>query len=224
MEMPYVRRKRTVRRRRINRRRVTRVPRTLRMPTFVMKVKRKFWWFNWTLSTATTAGFWRYLSIAMSDMPSNSEIVNLFDQYKITGVRYELHPRYDNFAGNDTIDVTQPNITNQAGNMVHVINDPRSQLTPAGTYTTTTLNTYMEQGRVRTHRGFKPIVIYHKPTIAQSQVTGTRQIRAPWLNTSNVTTVHSGAHVFLQDVNLTGTTGQSYDVFVTLYVLCRGAR
>ena len=224
--MPYVgrRRKRIVRRRRTTRRRVMRVPRSLRPAPFVMKFKRKFWFFNWTLSTASTAGFWRYFSIALSDLPSNAEVVNLFDQYKITGVRYELHPRFDNFAGNDTVDVTQPNITNQAGNMVHVINDPRSLLTPAGTYISTTLNTFMEQGKVRTHRGIKPIVIYHKPTISQSQTTGARQIRAPWLQTANTTTIHSGAHVFLQDVNLTGTTGQSYDVFVTLYVMFRGAR
>lgn len=224
--MPYARRyrKRNVRRRRTNRRRIARVPRTLAMPSFTMKVKRKFWWFNWTLSTASTPGFWRYLSISLSDMPSNAEIVNLFDQYKITGIRYELHPRFDSFAGNDTVDTTQPGITNQAGVMVHVVNDPRSLLTPSGTYTAANLNTFMEQGRVKTHRGIKPVVIYHKPTISQSQTTGSRQIRAPWLQTANTTVVHSGAHVFTQDVNLTGISGQSYDVFVTMYMLCRGSR
>lgn len=227
--MPYgtrIRRKRvTVRRRRATRAVTTRVPRSLRMPAHVMKFKRKFWWFNWSLSTASTAGFWRYLSIALSDMPNNTEITNLFDQFKITGVRYELHPRYDGFSGNDTMDVTLPNVTNQAGNVVHVINDPKSTLTPTGTYTTGNLNSFMEQGKVRTHRGNRPIIIYHKPNIVQTTTSGTRQIPAPWSQTSSSTTlVHSGAHVFLQDANMTGVSGQNYDVFVTLYIMCRGAR
>lgn len=193
----------------------------------VMKFQRKFWWFNWSLSTASTAGFWRYMSIALSDMPNNSEIVNLFDQFKITGVRYEFHPRYDSFAGNDTGDITPPNITNQGGNVIHVVNDPKSVLLPSGTYNTTTLNSFMEQGKVRTHRGTRPVVIYHRPCIATptSGISNSQQVRAPWLLTSTgLTVAHTGAHVFFQDPNLTGASGQNFDVFVTLYVLCRGAR
>lgn len=227
--MPYgfrVRRKRTtLRRRRINRRRIMRVSRPLRMPSMVMKFKRKFWLYNWTLNTATTIGFWRYLNLTLNDMPASTEITNLFDQFKISGIRYELHPRYDTFGGENTTDTTLPGVTNQAGNKVHVVNDPRSALTPTGTYTTATLNSFMEQGKVRTYSGNRTIVIYHKPTIVQSLPTGSRVIKAPWLQTSNSTTVsHFGAHVFLQDINLTGVTGQSYDVFATLYMVCRGAR
>lgn len=226
--MPYgfrVRRKRAgVRRRRGGRSMVARVPRPLRMLPSVMKLKRKWWSGNWTLSTGSTSGFWRYFQVSLQDMPSNSDVTNLFDQYKIYGVRYELHPRYDNFAGNDTIDTTLPNVTNQAGNMVHVVNDPRSVVIPTGTYTSSTLNTFMEQGKVRTHRGYKPIIIYHRPTISQTQTTGARQITAPWLQTANTNIAHSGAHVFLQDVNLTGTSGQSYDLYITIYMACRGVR
>lgn len=196
--------------------RLTRGPR----PT---SFKRTVWAINWTPSTATTNSFWRYTGVTPINIPNWSEYQALFDQYRINGVKATFRPRYDSFAGNDTTDVTLPNITNQAGCLMHVINDPTSSVTPTGVYGSTVLQSFMEQGNVKTYSGNKAFSIYFKPTIEDNIVSGTQRRKAPWLQTKDNSIPHWGFHVFAQDVNLTGNFGQSFDIYYTFYFQCRGS-
>lgn len=195
------------------------IKRWLRSRTAQINYKRTFWLENWTLSTASTNGFWRYYNFTAASIPNFTEISTLFDRYKVNALKYTFRPRYDGFDGANSTDVTPPGITNQQGNMVHIVKDPFSNTTPAGTYTSSTLNTFMEQGNVKTYMGNRPFSVYFKPTITQT-IGGSaiERCRAKWLLTQSSTVNHYGFHAFQQDVNLTGTSGQSYDVFVTVYM------
>lgn len=200
--------------------------RMVKRMTSAMNIKRSFYLETWSPNTATTGGFWRYLGLTFTTVPNYTELQTLFDQYKINGIKYTFRPRYDSFAGNDTVDTTLPGVTNQGGCNVHVINDPYSVIVPGGTYTSGTLNNFLEQGSARTYQGIKPFSVYFKPSVSTtiSSDASARRIRAPWLLTSSAGLNHAGFHVFAQDPNLTGNFGQAFDIFVTVYMSFKGAR
>lgn len=222
------RRRRTMKPRRkttYRRRKVARVPRNISAGgTNICKVVRTTFIENWTPNSATTGGFWRYTQFAPNQIGNWSDYFNMFDQYKVCALKFTYRPRYDNFAGNDTTDVTLPGVTAQGLTNVHVINDPYSTISPTGTYSAATLNAFLENGKVKSYQGGRPISVYFKPTINLTTEAGNNmRRRAGWLNV-NVNNVHSGFHIFMQDTNLTGVFNQSYDVFVTSYVMLRNAR
>jgi len=104
---------------------MSRVPRRLPSNGTVL-IKRTAWQSNWTLGTATTNDFWRYQTFNLQQIPSYTELTNLWDRYRIAGVKVTFRPRFTEFAGNDTVDTTLPGITNQSGAYVHIIADPYS--------------------------------------------------------------------------------------------------
>ena len=201
-----------------------RYPRPAYIPSHVVSFNRTFYYENWTPSTATTAGFWKYYGFRLNQLPNYTEITALFDRYKINAIKVTFRPRFDNFAGNDTTDTTLPGVTAQGTTMMHIIADPDSIVTPSGTYTIGTLNSFLENGSVKTHDGTKPISVYFRPKVNRTvgaEDAGSR-IRAPWHTATNVS--HFGFHAFMQDVNMTGTFNQSYDVFVTYYMMAAGLK
>lgn len=212
--------RRRYRRRRPAVRRIPRVPRSLRLNA--ISFKRKTWVGNWQPSTASTVDFWKYYSFSLNAMTAYQDVTNMFDEYRIAGLKVEFHPRFNGFAGNDTTDVTLPGITNQSGTKLHILVDPSSTLTPSGTYTSSTLNLLLENGNVRTYSGNRVVSVYYKPKVFNT-VSGlaANMIRSPWIRTDQVALPHYGFHAFSQDNNFSGTFGQSWDVFVTYYVQCR---
>jgi hypothetical protein len=223
--MAYKRKPRALRSRRPLKK--ARMLRPLRPKTQGLMVHRKFWAFNWSPATTVTNDFWKYFSQNLNNLPDYAQYTAVFDQYRIKYLKFTLIPRYDSFAGNDTTDTTLPGVTNQAGVMVHVIIDPSSIITPSGSYNSTNLNTFMENGRVKTYSGNKPITFTVKYPCIADDVNGTassKHIRAPWINTTNFITPHRGAHVFVQDVNLTGVFGQQFDVFCQMGVQFKGMK
>lgn len=204
-----------------------RVPRPMSFRKNQVVCQRTFYVENWTPGTAVTSQFWRYYSPSLSSLPSVSDFSNLFDLYKINAIRITLRPRYDNFAGNDTTDTTLPGVTAQGGTNVHVLIDPHNtNVTPTGTYTTTNLNSFLENGRVKSYTGNEPIEIYWKPLIGDAMSVGEARVKSPWLGTGATpqNIVHHGVHIFLQDTNFTGTFNQSYDVFFTYYMSFKGLK
>lgn len=202
-------------------RRVARIPARRYRPQSLVAIKRTFWLENFTLSTASTNGFWRYYSFNINALPSfSTELVQVFDRYKINGIGMMFRPRYNVADGSNTTDTTPPGITNQAGNYLHIIKDPYSTITPTGTYTAATLNAFLENGSVKTYHGFKPVRVFWKPTVDEGTANGSgARRRAKWYQTNAASQpTHFGIHVFQQDVNFTGATSQSFDVFVTFYM------
>ena len=217
-------------RRAVRRRRGLRpVPRPMRRPAYgngVSLIKRTMWYESWTLGTAATVNFWRWYNFTLAQLPSVAEITALYDQFRIAGVRVTFRPRYNSFDGANTTDTTLPGVTNQAGNMVHIINDPYSNITPTGTYTTTTLNQFLENGNVKTYQGNRPFSFYVRPAIDRylGGTSSASRVRSPWLLTTAANQAHYGFHAFQQDINMTGTSGQTFDVFFTFYVQVKGLK
>lgn len=190
----------------------------------VLTTQRKFWLEHWAPNTTTTAGFWRYYQFTPNLIPNWNDFFNLFDQYKINALKFSFVPRFDNYAGNDSTDVTAPGVTLATGAFLHVVNDPYSTVTPSGTYTTANLNSFMEQGPVKTYVATKPVEVYYKPTINMATEAGNNmRTKAPWLNV-NLNNAHSGFHIFAQDPNLSAAWTQTFDVFVTVYASFRNMR
>lgn len=198
-----------------------RVPRSYIRNSMVM-VKRTFWFENWSPNTTNTNGFWRNYALGLSNLPSVNEFTAVFDQYKINAIKYTFRPRYDSFAGNDTTDTTLPGVTNQAGTHLHVIVDPHSTITPSGTYNSTNLNAFLENGSVRSYNGNRAVNVFVRPSVNLNGVE--RRVRAPWIQSGQNAIQHYGIHVFAQDINLTGVFGQSWDVFVTYYMQFRNLK
>lgn len=186
--------------------------------------KRTFWVGTATPSASSTPGFWTYQSWSLSQLPDVANYTALFDQYKINGVKVVYRPRYDGFNGADTTDIVLPGTTAQGSTQAHIIADTNSQVTPSGTYTSTTLNTFMENGNVRTYSGSKAFSVYYRPKIGQSLTTSSTRVTAPWIDTTNSTIPHYGHHLFFTDTGLTGVFNQAFDQYVTFYFQCRGMR
>lgn len=218
----FYKRRRSYKKRTMN---ISRPKMGLRSGSKVMFLKRTFRALTWTPDTASTAGFWRNPGYTLNTMPSATDVTNLFDQYKINGVKVTFRPRYDNFAGNDTTDTTAPGVTNQGTCDVHCIVDPYCQLTPSGTYTNTNLNVFLENGKVRTFSGTKPFSIFVKPTVDLdiAGITGARRGRS-WVSTLQGGITHYGAQFFVADPGLTGNFNQAWDVYFTYYIACRGIK
>lgn len=206
----------------VKRRRVARVPRSVRSNS--VYVQRKWYAGNWAPNTVTVNNWWRYYQLSMDNLPSVNEFTSLFDSYKIHAIRVEFRPRFDNFAGNDTTDQILPGTTNQSGTRAHVILDPRSTVSPTGVYGAAQLNSFMENGRVRTYEGNRPFAVYWKPLIPASTVSDAgfpnsgMRVRAPFLQANTLNILHSGFHIYMTDQNLTGVFGNTFDVFVTFYM------
>lgn len=184
-----------------------------------MTVQRKFYVGSWTPGTASTSDFWRYVTVSLAVLPSVAEFTSLFDSYRIKSFMYEYRPRYDGFDGSNTTDVVPPGITNQSGCMMHVMIDPRSHTVPSGVYNSTTINSFLENGKVKSFNLNKPVKVLVKyPMIQHQGGVGAlnQRILAPWIQTDSTSTSHYGFHVFMSDVNMTGSFGQTVDIFVTL--------
>lgn len=202
---------------------VRRIPRGLKPA--IMAYKRKFYLESWQPNTTSISGYWRQYNQGLNNLPNNTEITALFDQYKVNAIKLQFIPRFDNFAGNNTTDTTLPGVTNQSGTYAHVCYDTRSTITPAGIYNSSTLNTFMEQGRVKTYNGNRPFTVYYRPVIVTQYggVNTQMYVRSTWLPTNNPITLY-GPHVFMQDYNFNGTFGNSYDIYVTFYMMCRNMK
>lgn len=197
-----------------------------RAPVGVTKIQRTFNFAYWQPSVATTADFWKHYSFRLQDLPSYTELTALFDQYKINAIRVKFVPRFDSFSGENITDTTAPGITNQSGTQLHIIKDQRTTVSPTGTYSRTTLNTFLENGKVRTYTGTRPVTVYFKPAVINNVGASAQAafLWSPWLQTSSTDIQHWGFQAFASDQNLNGSFGNAFDVFVTYYMMVKGLR
>lgn len=204
------------------RRYARKIPRNIRYP--LLKLQRTTYLENWVPNTTTVTGFWKLYTFTLNNLNNASEYINLFDQYRICALKYTFVPRYDSFDGADTTDTTLPGVTNQGATRLHIVNDPFTTRSPSGLYTQANLNSFFEEGRVKTYSGNRNVNVYFKTAVNNSVDSGANRTRSMWLNVSQSGVPHYGFHVFAQDVNMTGVFGQSWDVFVTSYIMFKNMR
>lgn len=191
-----------------------------------LSLKRTFYAEYWPFGVASVDNFWRYYTPAMSVLPNLSEYQALFDQYKINGIKITLRPRWTGYDGSNN---TTAGTTNEPLQNVHYIIDPLSQITRTGAYSSTTFNSFCEQGNVRSVTGTKVINIYWKPMHnedAGTGITNAKLVGPRWLSLASATSVvQQGVHIFLQDPNFANAAaGWGYDVFFTYYFQVRGMK
>lgn len=191
----------------------------------MLTLKRTFYNGTWEFNSTVLTGYWRYHTYTTAQINNFAELANVFDMYKINGIRETWRPRYDSVENVNGTAITAP----QA--YAHVVVDPDSGVTPSGAFGVPTLNAFMEQGdRVKSHTLNKPFSVYFKPKIA-SDIGGdaftTRS--ATFLRTSNTTALHRGYHMFLQPnamtVANTPLNANIYlDSYVTVYFTVKGLK
>lgn len=179
-----------------------------------------------TFSTAFVSGFWQYRVVSAGLLPTFPELAAVFDEYKISAVKFTFRPRYDGYDVNDpvTSGSTSPLVMCTA----HVINDPGSSMIPAGSYTTATLNTFLENGKVKSYPLTKPFSVYFRPKTlagALGGAIGTIVQPSQWIRTSDDGVLHRGFHMFLQNNNMIATNGSIIlDTFITFYMKFKGSK
>jgi len=192
--------------------------RSLRAASPSLTVTKTCWRANWLPSTVATANFWQYYSARIGHLSGIAEYAALFDTYRINWYKITFRPRFT--------DVDQANTT-KSETQVHVIVDPRTTTVPTGTYTSTNLNSFLENGRVKTYSGTKPFSFLVKyPCIVNdiNTTAGARFERSPYISTTQTNIDHQGAHIFMADGNLSGVFGQQFDVYFTINATFKGMK
>lgn len=206
-------------RRRVKRKymRKSRVPRAPRRVGSIM-VKRSNYVGNWTFGTATTNDFWRYFAYDMTAFNQFSEFAAVFDEYKLNSMKVTFRPAYDSVLNDLAV----------AQAYAHYFVDPASTVIPTGTYTSTALNTFLQNDKVRTRTLNRPFSIYWRPKLLDQVLntgTGAAMRSSPWIRTTETGASYRGFHMFLQQNNfVTTNTAIKLDVFVTMYVSFRNLK
>lgn len=201
----------------------------------MIKVARTCYLGNYLPNAVGTQGFWQYRTVSLASgyldqtgvslggLSNLAEYQLLFDQFKLSSFKITLRP--------NVLDLNQ---TQSASTLtyqppyVHVIMDPASGVTPSGTYSVATVNSFLENGKVRTYRGDKKINIYVKrPKIIEEYGGGADRYVSPrWtqLDSQGINMPHRGFHLMHQAQNMTANNNVSYDVWITYYLRFKGMK
>lgn len=221
-----MKRKRTTRRAiRTKRRATLRRPMSIGRPRIVpayrqpkLVMKRTNYVGSWTFATTTTNDFWRYMTYTPNNFNNFGEFAGVFDEYRINAIKVTFRPKYD------TVTVGQPPQC-----FAHFFVDPASTVIPSGTYTSGSLNTFLENSGVKTRSTNRPFSIYFKPKVSDQLNGGgtvSRAISPTYLKTTETNVDHRGFHMYLQtnNFNTVGTTNITLDMYVTMYVTFRNLK
>lgn len=207
-----------------------RVPRTVRPgPNSIMNMRRRYYAYSWTPGTAAVNDFWRNNFIQFNNIPNFQEVTNLYDYYRIRAIKFSWFPRSTQYNGADTTDTTAPGITNSGVLQVVLMNDNKSAITPAGTYTSATLNNLLEQDRTRLLMGHRPIHQYNRAVYQDNFGVGggaTAFKAGTWISTNNITVPHFVGQIFVYDSNFSGFSlpANTLDCYITVYFQVKGLR
>lgn len=193
-------------------------------PVSVNKIlmKRRFYSSTWTFGTAATADFWKYFTFTVGSMPNVTEISNLFDLYKLNGVKVTFVPRYDEYsAGTSTA----------AGTPLHyawVLIDPASTVSPSGAWGPTTLNGLIEDGKAKMIPLNKPFSIFIRPrSLIQYFGGGTAStlVKSAYNRTSDLAVDHRGFHMYITQNGWVQTAPNvTLDIYYTYYVSAKNLK
>lgn len=192
----------------------------------VMNFKRKQYWGVLTPDQATTAGFWKTWYYRLDQMNNYTEITALFDQYKINAIKLTFVPRFTD-APAASNNYTQPRMLICYDKYSTVASSSRA---PTGTYSSGTLNNFLEQGKIKTVRKTYdfPIQLYIPRPTVETDIGGSiveRFKAAPWLPTTAANVTHNLCNTFHHTPNFSSTDymGQ-WDIYLTWYISCRNSK
>lgn len=194
--------RKVVRRRRVARRRV----RGMQAGTY--RFKRTAFYSGY-LSGSTVQDVSGALIGQLSQVPGNSEFISLYDQYKITGIKWKFMPRANSAEAG----------TNQGLIKLFTAID-RNDLNPP------TINDILQYSSMKMTSSNRTHTRYIKPTIVQfanQTALGNAYVstRGGWISTDNPTVAHYGLKFLLQQLP---AGNQSYDLVVEYYLAFRNVK
>lgn len=161
-------------------------------------------------------------SFQLSDLANVSEYTSLFDQFKITGIKFRVVPK--------TAMTTQGAVTGTIaplgyGQVVTAIDfDDAANPTSKDQLLEYGSAKYTPSSRVH-QRYFSPKVL--NAVWVNLASTGYSPVKAPWIDQANTNLPHYGIKLWV-DVpeNSSGTANSSisYDVYATYYFMCKNTR
>nr|WPR18779.1 MAG: capsid protein [Chemarfal virus 102] len=197
--------------RKINRARYGRrkpmIRKTLKQP--VQYFKRSAWLPNW-LTTAAGADSFASINFRINQLPQFTEFTQLYDQYKINGVKLEIIPQYDsaNVGAIGTNQISQN----------YLINDYDDVLVP------TTMDTLMQNQTVKRCPSTAVMKHYIKPCIAMqvfnTGITSTYAARRGFVDCNSADTEHYGVKLGFTSNPL----AQRYGLRMTFYLAFKNVR
>ena len=159
----------------------------------------------------------------LQDVPSYADFTNLFDQYKICGIKLRfVFNKNSSDAGVNAAPLNQflPNIYT-------VIDYDDGTALSGGN-----ANTYLEYSNCHVNRLDRPFKRYFRPHIAEGAYGGVAFTRyankkSCWLDTDSTDVEHYGAKYFI-DGGMMGGSGTviigKLQVFATFYIACKNVR
>lgn len=211
------------------------ISRPLRYSAPILTVKRTCCLGTISPNVTTTNGFWQYRTVSLGEgfkdqtgasmggLYNIGEFQALFDQYRMRAYKITLRPRAVNMVNDQTATAA----FGRDQNWVSVVVDPADIVSPTGTFTFTTLNSFLETGKVKTYRGDKTVNIFVKPKVFEQYGSGANRLVKPdWTSTDATGTFapHRGYHLFFHTNTMTSASLTPYDVFITYYLQFRGQR
>lgn len=199
-----------------------RIPRTI-VPA-KLQCKRTFYNGAWQFGTAQTSDYWRYFSYTLGQLPTVTEFTSLFDEYKINAIKVTFRPSYDSVPS----DAPALNVNTGPQAYAHIFIDPAQTALPAGVYNSATLNSFLENDKIRTVTANRPFSVYFRPMIRDAvQGTGANAElrRSKYIRSNETGAVYSGFNMFLQQNNFSTSNSRiSLDMFVTYYMTFKNMR
>lgn len=206
---------------------------SIRRAVPVISVKRTCYLGTIAPNTNTTPGFWQYRSVSLNSGFTNETNTNmgglsnvaeyqaLFDQFKLCAFKITLRPRANDLQYDQTGAALVRDIP-----YVSIVKDPVDAVIPAGIYSSSNLNSFLESGNVRTYRADKPVTIYMKPKVQEQFGSGAiRYVTPKWttLDSTGINMPHRGFGCFFHNQSMTGIFN-THDVFITYYLKFKGMR
>lgn len=160
-------------------------------------------------------------SFSLSQLPNNTDFTNLYDQYKINGVKLSFVPKASESLISPLSGVTAPL---GFGRLMTVIdyddaNAPGSE------------NDMLQYGNVKITAPMQNHSRYVKPMILRSLYqsttsTGYQPTRGGFVDVANPTVPHYGIKVYASAPSISGATASSitYSVYATFYLTCKNTR
>lgn len=191
--------------------------------------QRTTWIATWDWNTTTTLGYYRAIVPNFSQIQNYAEYSQLFNLYKITGVKVTLLPRYGEVVAPSSSTAAQTSYNNQF--YLTWGQQKGASLTPTGLYNSTTYNAMTENVvGLRTVKLDGPKSYFFRPNISMSLgSTGAEIVPSSkqWLSTTDgVDVPHIGILAFIHDANFAALEqpGFSVDLQYTFYFKCKGTR
>lgn len=149
-----------------------------------------------------------YNQYRLSDMPNYQDFTDLYDTYKICGIREKFVFEHNSSEiGSDEV----PNLL--------TCNDFNDVTAPASE------NEMLEYSSFKVSRMDKPIKRYFRPTCSSTTSGVARFIKSTWIPTSVSANIHCGLKIAVNtNDTATGTTFGTVKIYTTYYIACRTPR